>query len=181
MTNAIKDHLHEALQRGYVAAYRFLGNRADSQEACQEAALKALAAQSKYDPSKPFYPWFYRILKNHCLDRLRQRGKQVASSSMEVVEPGASAEAQLVGHEEQEAVLRVMESLSAGHKEILELRHFQDLGYEEMAEVLGCPTGTVMSRLYRARKALRSALLQDPTFRVAGEAPQDAHQGGNNA
>ena len=66
--------------------------------------------------------------------------------------------------ERQAAVLRGIARLEDDLREIIELRHFQDLSYEAMAEVLGCPIGTVMSRLYRARKRLRDLLLEDPDF-----------------
>ena len=73
MTEPVHQRLHEAMKRGYVAAYRLLQDCDEAADACQEAASRALAASSRYDPAKPFYPWFYRILKNHCLDRIRDR------------------------------------------------------------------------------------------------------------
>ncbi len=75
MTDFLYHAISASLQRGYIAAFRILGNAEESRDACQEAATRALSARHKYDPAQPFYPWFYRILKNHCLDRLRQRKK----------------------------------------------------------------------------------------------------------
>ena len=167
-------YLQEALPRGYIAAYRILGNPDESQEACQEAAARAWAARDRYDQSRPFYPWFYRILKNHCLDRLRTKRRTVPEADPEpatavhnLTEAPLSAESQLVAQEQSQAVTLAIAQLPDDLREIIELRHFQDLSYEEMAEILECPTGTVMSRLYRARKALRNILRDNPDFQLA--------------
>lgn len=164
MTDLIQNHLHLALQKGYIAAYRWLGNADESHEACQEAVTKAWAARGTYDTSKPFYPWFYRILKNHCFDRLRKKKKISSLDDYECVEPSESVETQLVGFERSYAVQNAILTLSSEHCEVIEWRHFQDLNYEEMALLAGVPVGTIMSRLYRARKALRLALLETPEF-----------------
>ena len=167
------------MERGYVAAYRILGSREESRDACQEAARKALAAASGYQSERPFYPWFYRILKNTCLDRLSRRKRQAAQRSQLLHEgpthTGAVAEEQVLQQQRFQSVNLAIAGLSSELREILELRHFQDLSYEEMADILGCPRGTVMSRLYRARKALREALLQDPAF------AETAFEAGRNA
>ncbi|MCB9644872.1 MAG: RNA polymerase sigma factor [Myxococcales bacterium] len=169
MTDFLYNSIVEALQRGYVAAYRILGNAEESRDACQEAAARALAARDKYDPAQPFYPWFYRILKNHCLDRLRQRKHQPQEATVEPVAHDPSAESRLAAHEQHTAINRAITQLPEEMREIIELRHFQDLSYEEIADLLGCPVGTVMSRLYRARQTLRKVLQKESDFRF--EAP----------
>lgn len=152
------------MQHGYVVAYRILGNPEAARDACQEAATRALSSRHRYDASRPFYPWFYRILKNHCLDRLAKRKRSASVGSPEALGADAIAEGQLVDDERARAVSRAIEELSEEHREIIELRHFSDLSYEEIAELLECPVGTVMSRLYRARKRMRETLLRDPGF-----------------
>lgn len=163
--------LHDAMQRGYVAAFRILNNQDEAHEACQEAAMRAWTHRARYDKSKPFYPWFYRILKNYCLDQLRQRGRFLPEESAPMSTQASafssapnSAESQLMEQEQDQALLQAIATLPDDLREMIELRHFQDLSYEEIAEVLDCPTGTVMSRLYRARKTLRKQLRQDPSF-----------------
>lgn len=150
------------MQRGYVAAYRWLGNPDESRDACQEAATRALTAKDRYDPARPFYPWFYRILRNHCFDRLRRRKRHVDVEQ----EPAgdARAEGAVFESERQRAVARAIAQLDDDLKQVIELRHFQDASYEEIAEIVGCPVGTVMSRLYRARKTLRKKLIADAGF-----------------
>jgi RNA polymerase sigma-70 factor (ECF subfamily) len=152
--------LERALSRGYVAAFRWLGNRDESRDLCQEAAARALAARRSYDPQRPFYPWFYRILRNLCMDRLGRRrlAGRAADELQHATTPQTSVELSLLAAERHRLVARAIEQLSPEQREVIELRHFQDLSYEEMAQILGCPTGTVMSRLYRARRALRQHL-----------------------
>lgn len=150
--------LAQAMKRAYVAAYRWLGAADEARDAGQEAMLRAVSASSSYDRSRPFYPWFYRILRNHCMDRLngRKRSHLVSSDMVEMaVSPSGSPEFALLQTERQHALMRAIDALDGDLREIIELRHFQDLSYEEMAETLDCPVGTVMSRLYRARRELR--------------------------
>lgn len=183
--------LDAAMTRGYVAAWRWLRDRDAARDALQEAALRALAAQHTYDPARPFYPWFYRILRNHCMDRLRGARREVplaepTSGDEAVANPSSTstadatplAESTLIAGEEQRAIERAMRRLPEDLREILELRHFQDLSYAEMAEVLDCPKGTVMSRLYRARQALREALLRDPAGADFLDAAERSGSGG---
>ncbi len=172
---SFSEALDDAVQRGYVAAYRWLGSRDEARDACQEAAARALAAKRRYDPNRSFYPWFYRILKNHCLDRLKRRGRNPESvyddsvssdsnSAPDAVERAGtadSAEQRLLKNERERAVAAAIAQLPADLREMIELRHFQDLSYREMGELLGCPEGTVMSRLYRARKRLRELLADE--------------------
>jgi RNA polymerase sigma-70 factor (ECF subfamily) len=173
-TAGFDGQLDAAIQRAYVAAWRLLRDREAARDACQEAAARALAARHRYDPTQPFYPWFYRILKNHCLDVLRRR-ETAMSARPEVkrqtrqrrVDTTAEAEAAYAQSERERAVLTAVSRLPDDLRELIELRHFQDLSYREMAEVLGCPIGTVMSRLYRARKALRDVLLSEPDLSAA--------------
>lgn len=160
--DAFRAELATASKRGYVAAFRLLGSQDESREACQEAAFRALSSAERYDPQQPFYPWFYRILKNHCIDRLRERSRMVAGDVPGSVE--ASAEGRLLQGERETAVTEAIHALDQDLREVIELRHFQEATYEEMAVILDCPMGTVMSRLYRARKTLRDRLVKDPRF-----------------
>ena len=155
----LEEQIEAAMRRGYVAAFRILGDPDDARDACQEAAARVLAARDRYDPEQPLYPWFYRVLKNHCLDRLRRRGRiEARQVDQEVADASKTAESRVLDDERSRAVRSAIAGLPEDQREIIELRHFQDLSYEEMAKVLNCPTGTVMSRLYRARKSLRAAL-----------------------
>jgi len=154
------DQLSDAMPRGYMAAFRLLHDRDAARDACQEAARKALRARRRYDPARPFYPWFYRILKNHCLDVLKRRRPVAEHTDLGLAATTPSAEAEALAFERQRLVSKAIASLPQDLREIIELRHFQDLSYRDIATILDCPEGTVMSRLYRARKALREKLLR---------------------
>lgn len=149
--------------RAYVAAFRILGRRDEARDACQEAAQRALSAADRYDPARPFYPWFHRIVKNCCLDRIARRkaaGAREAALEVEPAAPGPTAEASMLMDERARAVTAAIAELPEELRAVIELRHFQDASYAEMAEILEIPTGTVMSRLFRARNALRTHLAE---------------------
>lgn len=165
MTTSLPE-LGAALERGYVLAFRMLGSRDEARDACQEAAARALSAAHTYDRSKPFYPWFHRILRNLCVDRIARRGRERGDDGIaeRTASSAPGAERDLIEGERARAVAAAIARLPEELREVIELRHFEDMSYEEMAETLGWPLGTVMSRLYRARAQLRATLARDPAF-----------------
>jgi RNA polymerase sigma-70 factor (ECF subfamily) len=163
MSDAMRTQLEEAMRRGYVAAYRLLGNADAARDACQEAAARALGAAHRYDPARPFYPWFHRILRNRCLDDIAAR-KRLIHDGAEPVANERDAEHHSLLDERARAVSDAIAALDDELRAVVELRHFEDASYEEMADILDIPIGTVMSRLYRARKALRAKLRARPGF-----------------
>lgn len=149
-----------AAPRALRAALGWLGDEQEAREATQEALLKAHRARRRYDPARPFYPWLRVIVRNTCFDRLARRKHRERSGLRDewVAAEGVSALERLTRAEAVDDVRAAMATLSEAHREILVLRHFEDLAYAEIGEVLGIAQGTVMSRLYRARKALVVAL-----------------------
>jgi len=142
------------------AALGMLGDREEAREAAQDALAKAYAARERYDPSKPFYPWMYRIVRNTCLDRIA-KGRLRRSAPLDegrVRSTAPNAELVLAREREHARLWTAMSTLSEEHREILNLRHFQDLSYAEIAELIGVAEGTVMSRLFRARRALAKVM-----------------------
>jgi len=152
-------------RRAFLAAMGFLRNPEDAREASQEAFARAYKALDRFDPTRPFYPWYYRILRNLCLDRIARRKR--APFPSEYVERAESPATALFGRNPETATIstrrqiqvqNAIDGLKVEHREIIYMRHYQDLSYEEMAVALDVPIGTVMSRLYRARRALRKEL-----------------------
>ena len=146
--------------RAHRAALGIMGEEQEAREVAQEALLKAHRAQDRYDHDRPFYPWLYRIVKNTCLDAIA-RGKHRAKPGLDdqrVPSIQASALDQLDQREAIAHMRRAIQKLSDEHREIISMRHFQDLSYTEIGEILDAPAGTVMSRLYRARRALARVL-----------------------
>lgn len=148
--------------QAYAAAVGILGNREDALDALQDAFAKAYRAISRFETDRAFYPWFYRILRNKCLDRLRRARRRPRPVSIEHIQPEADARfdpaALAQANERKARVWRAIGTLAPAHREIILLRHFQGLAYAEIARLLGIPPGTVMSRLYAARQALRRKL-----------------------
>ena len=150
----LTDHAPRAMR----AALGWLGDEQEAREATQDALVKALRAQERYDASRPFYPWLRRIVRNTCFDRRARRSARPGLRESLVPSDDPTALDTLEQNEAIERVRRGLDRLDPDHREILVLRHFEDLSYAEIAQILELPEGTVMSRLYRARKALVRAL-----------------------
>ena len=138
--------------RVFRAALGWLGDEQEARECAQEALLKAHRARRRYDTARPFYPWLHRIVRNTVFDALARRKHRAVPGLQEAWVPSDAPSVldTLAQRESAEAVRRGLDRLGEDHREILILRHFQDLSYAEMAQLLQIPEGTVMSRLYRA-------------------------------
>jgi RNA polymerase sigma-70 factor (ECF subfamily) len=136
-------------------AIAILGNREDALDAVQEAFIDTFQALDRIDLTRRFYPWFYIILRNRCYKLAAGRKKRELSNSdeMEIVAPTSS-----LRPEDAMLLERSMLELPAEDRELIALRHLDGLSYEELADRLELPQGTIMSRLYYARKRLRERL-----------------------
>lgn len=156
--------------RAFQIARSLVGSRDDAMELSQETFLKVFKARSTYREGDPFLPWFHRILRNTCFSFLRKRNRlkrrsisetapgQEDDGDWELVDESPGPTEVLEQDERAKAFWSAFRTLSARDREILSLRHFKDLSYRELAESLGIPTGTVMSRLFHARRRLREKL-----------------------
>lgn len=143
-----------------------MGNRDDALDLSQEAFFRAYDNIDHLHSDRKFFPWFYQILKNLCFSHLRKRSRrqttaldnigdeEVTTDNNAVFDPEAVAE----GNELRIQVWKAIGKLGDKHREVIILRHFQNLSYEQIAGVLFCNKGTVMSRLYHARRKLRDLL-----------------------
>jgi RNA polymerase sigma-70 factor (ECF subfamily) len=137
------DAAHDALQEAFVKVYRNLG---------------------KFDMKRRFGPWFFQILRNHCRDMLRSRqarAKHVGHDERLEQRPAGAASSPARYQERNEAKRILWEGLDRigeEHREILVLKELEDFRYHEIAKILDIPEGTVASRLFHARRALRDAL-----------------------
>ncbi len=161
-------HLVKLYQRrAYAVAYGFVGNRDDALEIAQESFVKAYKAMNRFDTTMPFYPWLYRIVKNTCLNHIKKRKRRGETSLDGLMDKGVDFATKRRGPRAKAGVAELRDSiavsmrgLSPSHREILTLRHVEELSYAEIADVLDIPKGTVMSRLHAARRSLRDALEQ---------------------
>ena len=135
-------------------AHSRLGNRHDAEDAVQQAALQAWNRIEQYDTRRPFKGWWFAILRNCCVDILRQR-RAARTDGLDGIDPPDTRTAGVFDWKRLDAGLRL---LSSAHQEILRLRYYGGLSYDALAEALHIPKGTVMSRLHLARKALAEQL-----------------------
>lgn len=153
-------------------AYSMLSDREDAYDAAQEAFVKIYRNIGGFKGKSSLSTWIYRIVLNVCNDALRKRQRSAVTVSlsapsqeddekdMEITDDAPSPEELLELSERQRAVRLAISELSAEYKEIITLSDIEGLSYEEMANILKCPIGTVKSRLNRARNALKKKLLK---------------------
>ena len=142
------------MQRAYYIALGFVRNAQDAMDISQESFIKAFRRIKSYDSERPFFPWFYKLLKNLCLDHLKRR-----SRIQEVpLEEDRVLRDEQEDREMKEVLWKGIECLPVEQREVILLRYFQQLSYQEIAEITGKPVGTVMSSLYYAKKRLKEMI-----------------------
>lgn len=157
--------------RAYRLALRVLGDPDAAQDAVQDGFLKAYGSLEKFEGRSSFYTWFYRLIFNLCIDMKRRdrSGRHVEwddEVARDVAEAAPSADdlaapaAELARAELREAMTVAIEALPDDAKRTLLLREVDGLSYAEIAESLGIPKGTVMSRLHHARRRVRELLIE---------------------
>ena len=168
--------VHKYRREAFYHAVSLLGNREDAADACQECFARAFAAFARLPSLDRFYPWFYRILRNHCLNVLSRR-KTVTEYARQArdtpapIEPAPDAAVLVDQQEEQQLIWRMLQLLKPEQREILTMKYFSGLRYEEISNLLGIPRGTVMSRLYAARKTFREIYERHTNSTEPGESP----------
>ncbi len=141
----------------FSVALRMLGNPEDARDATQDAFVKVFQRLHDYKPEHRFFSWIYRILTNECLNALRARRPQEPDIPEMAITSGALEALEL--EERRRAVQTAIGALPADYRDVLILRHFAELSYEEVADTLAIPVKTVKSRLYTARQQLGQRLL----------------------
>jgi RNA polymerase sigma-70 factor (ECF subfamily) len=152
-------------------AYRLLGRRQDAEDATQEAFMRAYRALDRFDVERPFAPWIKRITTNLCYNWLEKERIRPAVSAADLSREGAEAadfdevvqtsttpEQTLVAAEQSDQVRQALLQLSSRYRIVVELRHFQELSYAEIAEIVERPLSDVKSDLFRGRKKLTQLL-----------------------
>ena len=152
--------------QGRIAALvsRYVSDAGEVEDVTQEAFIKAYRALGKFRGDSAFYTWLYRIAanaaKNHLVAKGRRPGADATIEDAEGFDEGglllesASPEALAMGGELAEVVESALNALPDELKAALMLREFDGLSYDDIADVLGCPVGTVRSRIFRAREAI---------------------------
>jgi RNA polymerase sigma-70 factor (ECF subfamily) len=152
--NAYREIVDRYKQRAYHIALGFVGDPQDALDVSQNAFIKAYKNIKRFDTARSFMPWFYRILRNLCLDHIRRskRRQEVPLSEALIIADDAAE------RETHAALRRAIETLPVEQREVVMLHYFEGLSYKEMASTLDKPMGTIMSTLYNARQKLKAAL-----------------------
>ena len=153
------------MKDAYFIALGLVGNQEDAMDLSQEAFIRAYRNIKHVKPGHRFFPWFYQILKNLCVSHLRKRRyRQAASLDAEdcpevaAKDDGFCPDVVAGRNETKDRLWRAIGKLDDKHREVIILRHFQNMSYDQIAEALHCNKGTVTSRLYYARKKLEELL-----------------------
>ena len=142
------------MQTAYYIALGFVHNQQDALDISQDAFVRAFRKIKQFDPEKRFFPWFYRLLKNLCLDHIKKR-KRMAEVPLDDIRLFKEDKN---NQELKEIAWKGIEALPFEQREVIILRYFRQYSYEEIAEVTGKPIGTVMSSLFYAKKKMREIL-----------------------
>ena len=144
----------------YYAAYSFMKNVDDAADISQDVFLKVYTNLDSFDEKRAFFPWIYRITKNLCLNKLKKcENRNSSMPEYDFIESKYTApDEHVLKKEEVDSLQDAINSLSENFREIILLKHFEECSYAEISEILDIPIGTVMSRLYGARKKLREIL-----------------------
>ena len=167
-TTAFEPLVERYRQRVWRLAYQILRDREDAWDCAQEAFVRAFHSLPSFRGQSAFYTWLFRITVNVATDRQRARGAQARAFGAERVpeeewgrttpDPGAGPDKAAVQAEQRARIRQALDALPPKARAIIMLSDVEGLSYREIAEVLRCPIGTVMSRLHNARKRLKAAL-----------------------
>ncbi|MEJ2745061.1 MAG: RNA polymerase sigma factor [bacterium] len=143
-------------------AFYVLGDRAAAEDVVQETFLRVFKHARRFDPEKRFSTWIYSIAANLCRDELRKRARRRDFTLPLLYEPAedrvSSPLRAAAGREFATRLREELGRLSAEQREVIVLRFIDSMAYADIAEIAGCPLGTVQSRLHAALKVLRERL-----------------------
>jgi RNA polymerase sigma-70 factor (ECF subfamily) len=138
-------------------AVRMLGNEQDARDAAHDTMIKVLRNLSRYNDNYKFSTWVLSITRNTCIDEFRRRKRRPVGSEVEAVDGAPRPDEVTERHRRARKLHEALDTLPQMYREILVLYHFEHLKYQEIADLLDTPIGTVMNRIFRARRKLRTA------------------------
>jgi len=153
--------------------FRILGDYTEAEDISQDILVKVFRSIKGFKEQSSFYTWLYRITVNECMDAVKKRKKTVAYSidspieteddviKREIQDSGESVEEKVERKELRKYLADAMNLISHEHRMVIVLRDIQGFSYEEIAEIIKCPPGTVKSRINRARCELKDILMKN--------------------
>ncbi len=160
-TQAYGEMVRRYQQSVFNVCWRVLQNRQDAEDLAQEAFIRAYERLDRFDIRLPFGPWINRIAANLSINAVNSRKTHFAIDPERDAQPSRSSthpEAALDRSQQRRTVLEALALLPPNYRMAIELRHFQEMTYEEMAQSTGLPLTTVKSHLFRGRKMLARIL-----------------------
>ena len=166
---AYRELIRRYQRQVYSIALRMVRRNEDAEDLTQEAFVRMFRALDRYDPSRPFAAWLFTIATRLCIDHIRRQKLRPVSlfqsepgsdeeRMIDVEDPGLRPE-EVTSHAEEETRTQdLIDSLPEHYRIVVMLRHQQDLSYEEIAEALSLPLGTVKARIHRARALLKERI-----------------------
>jgi RNA polymerase sigma-70 factor (ECF subfamily) len=172
---AFREIVEEYGDRVYNLTYRMLGNREEAEDVSQEVFITVFKSIDSFRGDSKFSTWLYRIAVNHCKNRIKYLARrhdrdqseydeealrEQAAGAATAPNPSPRPDKQLEGVELEQIMQRCIAQLEEEHRLVIVLRDVEDLSYEEICAITNLPTGTVKSRLHRARLALKKMMLE---------------------
>jgi RNA polymerase sigma factor (sigma-70 family) len=160
-------------QRGiYNMIFQMVKNREETEDLVQETFIKAFNALESYNDNYAFSTWLYKIAYNNCIDSIRKRKLKTypldkpirtreGEVKQEIRDDTSSPEKDFLFSEKRKHIQQSIDELPPRYRRVIELRHREEKSYEEIAEMLKIPLGTVKARIFRAREMLKKTLMMD--------------------
>jgi RNA polymerase sigma-70 factor, ECF subfamily len=162
----------------YSLIHRMVASDDDARDLTQESFVKVFRSLEQFDPARNFSSWIFKIASNQTIDFLRKRRVQTISihadpekddrPEMQLLDPGMTPSGDYVETRRRERLAELMQKLPPHYRVAIELRYVQERSYDEIAETLDLPLGTVKARLHRAHHQLRSWLEGTDLERAGG-------------
>ncbi len=174
-TRSYEQLVQRHMNRVYTIVYRVVNNKEEAEDITQEVFVKVFNGVKKFDQNASFTTWLYRIATNSALDafdKIKRQGKNITSVTSRVdgedavdaltlqVSPAPGPEANVVQSELRECIHRVLKNIDRDHRRVLLLRDFENLSYDEIAELLQAKLSAVKMRIHRARLAFQEIFNQ---------------------
>jgi RNA polymerase sigma-70 factor (ECF subfamily) len=150
--------------RVFAMAFSLLRNEDDARDMVQDTFIRAFQAMELYDSDRPFIGWLLGICRNMCIDNLRRRRHPISldrerdGRTYQLPDPAARTDRHAWEAEVKQLIWKALGKISEDHREVIVLKDLQGLEYAEIARIINVPQGTVASRVFYARKALREVL-----------------------
>jgi RNA polymerase sigma-70 factor (ECF subfamily) len=166
---AYKELLHRYRRSVYSISFRMIGHREEARDLAQEVFIRAFRSLHRYDPSRPFSSWIFKITSNLCIDYYRRKRHSTISLQesfegeddrprIELVDPNPAPDEELFSKTRSAHLDVLLRSLPPRYRVVVVLRHKEEMSYDEIAAELDIPVGTVKARLHRAHRILRQKL-----------------------